>query len=303
MNSEQATPQATGPGTGQTPGQAAGAAPETAPEPAVEITGLDFAYNGAQALSGVNLRLPHGDFLAILGPNGGGKTTLLKLILGLLAPTAGSVRVYGRPAGASGGLAGYLPQHTHVSPSFPITVLDAVLLGLSRPGLLGASGLKSSAPDKERAREALRSVGMLDLAERRVSGLSGGQKQRVLLARALVSGPRLLLLDEPTASIDHEGKLCIHELLAKLNEDMTIVMVSHDLSVIGSSVKSVACVNRTLHHHAGPQLTEEMFRAMYGHGSHACPVELLTHGRIPHRVLDLHQAGTRACGCPDHAHE
>ncbi len=272
--------------------------------PAIEIIDASFAYNGVPVLSNINLALPHGEFLAILGPNGGGKTTLLKLILGLLAPASGSIRVYGRPAGKSGGLSGYLPQHTHVSPSFPITVLDAVLLGLTRPGLFGAKGLRTSPEDRDKARQALDSVAMLAHAGHRVSDLSGGQKQRVLLARALAAGPRLLLLDEPTASIDHEGKHCIYELLAKLNQDMTIVMVSHDLSVISSAVKSVACVNQTLHYHQGSKLTEEMFQTVYGHGAHACPVELLAHGPIPHRVLGPHQdRGIPACGCPDHSHD
>lgn len=267
---------------------------------AIEISGLGFSYNGSPVLTGVDLALPHGDFLAVLGPNGGGKTTLIKLILGLLRPTAGTVRVYGQPAGSSGGQTGYMPQHTHVSPSFPISALDVTLLGLAQPGLFGARGLRTGAGERAQALEALDSVGMADFARTRMAGLSGGQKQRVLLARALVSRPRLLLLDEPTASIDHEGKHCIHELLGRLNQDMTIVLVSHDLSVISSAVKSVACVNRTLHHHQTPHITSEMLSATYGHGAHACPVELLTHGAIPHRVLGPHGDGTApGCVCPD----
>lgn len=262
---------------------------------AIELSGVSFSYNGALALDRVNLTVPEGDFLAVLGPNGGGKTTLLKLMLGLLAPQAGQVRILGRPAGQAGGLIGYLPQYTHVGRSFPITVLDAVTLGLVRPGFLGVRGLLPSRGDRDLARAALARVNMLDQAERLLSDLSGGQKQRVFIARALAPSPRLLLLDEPTASVDPVNRNSLIQLLMELNRDMTIVLVSHDVSVLARGVRSVACVNRTLHQHPAPVMTQEMFQMAYGGDDAACcPVELVTHGGVPHRVLAEHPGDAAA---------
>lgn len=256
---------------------------------AIELSGVNFSYNGSPVLERVSLTVPEGDFLAVLGPNGGGKTTLLKIMLGLLSPQSGQARILGRPAGQAGGLIGYLPQHTHVGRSFPITVLDAVTLGLVRPGFLGVRGLLPSKGDREQARAALARVNMLDQADRLLSDLSGGQKQRVFIARALAASPRLLLLDEPTASVDPLNRNSLFQLLGELNRDMTIVLVSHDVSVLARGVRSVACVNRTLHQHPAPVLTQEMFQMAYGGDEAACcPVELVTHGGVPHRVLADH---------------
>ena len=259
-------------------------------EPVVEIREVNLALEGAPVLENVSLTVERGDFLAVLGPNGGGKSTLLKVMLGLLKPDSGAVRVLGGEPGAAGGRIGYLPQYTYVSGSFPITVLDAVRMGMVRPGLSGVAGRPNAKREIEHAAKALERVNMLDQKDRGLTGLSGGQKQRVFIARALVDDPELLLLDEPTASVDSASRNSLFRLLTELNEDVTIVMVSHDVSSLVSGVKSVACVNRTLHFHKAPEITGDMFRMSYGGGDDktCCPVELVTHGDVPHRVLAHH---------------
>jgi len=257
-------------------------------EPVVAINNLDFTLDGLPILKGVDLRVESGDFLAVLGPNGGGKSTLLKLMLGLLKPDSGEIRVLGQLPGEAGGRIGYLPQHTHVSSFFPITVLNAVRMGLVRPGFRGISGLMRSSGEKAKARKALERVNMLEHQKRSLSGLSGGQLQRVFIARALVSDPELLLLDEPTASVDSASRTSLFQLLVELNKEMTVVMVSHDISSLASGVKSVACVNNSLHFHKDPVITGDMFQTTYGGAENVCPVELVTHGQVPHRVLGLH---------------
>lgn len=270
--------------------------------PAIEISDLWFAYNGVRVLEQVSLNLPAGDFLAVLGPNGGGKSTLLKLLLGLVKPGGGVLRVLGQPAGQSGGRIGYLPQFTQVSASFPITVLGAVLLGLVRPGIDWFKSRAERSREREAAFAALSRVGLADHARRRLSDLSGGQRQRVFIARAIVSGPELLLLDEPTASVDGKSRQELMALLAELNRDMTIVMVSHDMSTVDGCVKSIACVNRSLHHHADSRMTPQIFAEAMGVDRVAgCPVELLAHGPVPHRVV-LDHDNPDCCG-GRHAHK
>jgi zinc transport system ATP-binding protein len=256
-----------------------------AAEPVVELQNVQFAYGTEPVLRDVNLRVQRGDFLAILGPNGGGKSTLLKLMLGLLSPQHGTVTLFGVAPGDAIGKVGYVPQAFEGDRGFPMTVMEATLMGL----LTGrAFGWRYTAAHRARALEALERVGMQQAAARRVASLSGGQRQRVLIARALVSRPELLLLDEPTASVDAEGRGQLHEVLSGLNKEVTVVMVSHDVSVIWSSVKAVACVNRSLYYHPGAEITDRMVRMMYGGGEDAsCPVELIAHG-LPHRVLQAH---------------
>ncbi|MDR3641848.1 MAG: ABC transporter ATP-binding protein [Humidesulfovibrio sp.] len=269
--------------------------------PAIEISNLWFAYDGVRVLEQVNLRLPAGDFLAVLGPNGGGKSTLLRLLLGLVKPGGGGIRVLGLPPGQAGGSIGFLPQFTAVSASFPITVLGAVLLGLVRPGVTWFQGGAERKREREAALTALSRVGLAEHAGRRLSDLSGGQRQRVFIARAIVSGPKLLLLDEPTASVDGKSRQELMALLAELNHDMTIVMVSHDMSTVDGCVKSIACVNRTLHHHMDSRLTPLIFAQATGADLIAgCPVELLAHGAVPHRVVLDHDSPD-CCG-GGHAH-
>lgn len=258
-------------------------------EPVVDIQGLNYSPDGLPVLKNVDLRIERGDYLAVLGPNGGGKSTLLKLMLGLVRPDGGTIRVLGLRPGDAGGRIGYLPQHTEVASSFPITVLEAVCMGTVRPGFRGMSG-RHSKIDHEKARQALKKVDMLDAQGRSLARLSGGQKQRVFIARALVDSPELLLLDEPTASVDSASRTALFTLLNELNKDMTVIMVSHDISSLASGVKSVACVNRTLHFHKAPEITDDMFTMTYGGaGDQCCPVELVTHGHVPHRVLAPHE--------------
>jgi zinc transport system ATP-binding protein len=240
----------------------------------------------------------------VLGPNGGGKSTLLRLILGLLKPGGGAIRVLGLPPGQAGGRIGFLPQFTQVSERFPITVQGAVAMGLAGPGM--GCRLSPSFRRQERlaAREALSRVGLADMADRRLSELSGGQQQRVFVARAIVSRPELLLLDEPTASVDGRSRQELMLLLSELNRDMTIVMVSHDMSTVDGCVKSIACVNRTLHHHMDSRLTPLIFAQATGADLMAgCPVELLAHGAVPHRVVLAHDEPGCCGGSHGHASE
>jgi len=267
-------------------------------ETVVEIEGLDYSVGSVPILENVNLRIESGDYLAVLGPNGGGKSTLIKLMLGLIKQDRGSIKVLGEPAGEVGGRIGYLPQHTHVTSSFPITVREAVCMGMVQPGFGGIAGCSASSDEKAKALKAVERVNLVEYAKRSLKDLSGGQMQRVFIARALVDSPKLLLLDEPTASVDSSSRNSLFKLLVELNEDMTIIMVSHDISSLASGVKSVACVNRSLHFHKAPELTNDMFQMSYGGMEDTCcPVELVTHGHVPHRVLASHVHGH------DHDHD
>ncbi len=241
------------------------------PAPAVvSLRDVSFSYNGETVLEDVSLEVPRGAFLAVLGPNGGGKTTLLKLMLGLLRPLTGQVRVFDQePVGARSRM-GYVPQHAALQPGFPITVLEVALMGL--PGAR-KSGFGYARADKARGLAALERVGLADLARRRMDALSGGQRQRALVARALAGEPELLIFDEPTANIDPQGKLCLYELLAELGRQCTIVLVSHDLVVASARVTAVAAVNRRLLYNGGSHLTPEMLDLIYGAHKHSCPLD------------------------------
>lgn len=254
-------------------------------QPIVEIRNVFFSYNGQEVLHDVNFDVAEGDFIAMIGPNGGGKTTLLRLMLGLLKPAQGSVRVLGMPAQKASHHIGYVPQEVHGNRSFPITALEVVLMGKLGPGKRFS---RNSRKDREEAMEALARMDMADLGGRRIDELSGGQRQRVYIARALVTRPKLLLLDEPTASIDTRGQSEFFKLLKDINKDVTILVVSHDLLVISTYVKSVACVNKRLHYHCQAEITGDMIDMMYPcTAEEVCPVELLAHG-LPHRVLKDH---------------
>ena len=253
--------------------------------PIVEIQNVSFAYNGQTALQDVSLEIRPGDFMAMIGPNGGGKTTLVKLILGLLKPDTGVIRVTGQSAQKASARIGYVPQDVHINRSFPITALDVVLMGKLEAKKRWARKTESN---RREALAALERLEMAPLAEKKIGELSGGQCQRVFIARALVTRPQLLLLDEPTASIDTKGQAEFFEMLKDLNRDVTIVVVSHDLLAVSRYVKSVACVNKVLHYHNQAEITGEMLETMYPCAADdTCPVELLAHG-LPHRVLKDH---------------
>ena len=258
------------------------------PESVIQMRDLWFAYNGETVLEGINCQIPDGDFVAMIGPNGGGKTTLLKLMLGLLAPMRGSVRILGNSPRRVSHQIGYVPQNVDINLRFPISVLDVVLMGRLMPGV---KGTRPTRADRLAAHEALAQMGVSALAARRVGQLSGGQRQRVFIARALATRPRLLFLDEPTASMDSQGQIELYNLLQQLNTQMTIVVVSHDMLALSRHIKSVACVNRQLHYHDQAELTDDMIETMYPCATESiCPVELVAHG-MPHRVLRPHNKG------------
>jgi zinc transport system ATP-binding protein len=246
--------------------------------PAAELRGVSLALGATPVLEDVSLRIEANDYLAILGPNGGGKTTLLKLLLGLHEPDRGQVRVLGDTPRRARGRVGYVPQHVRFDLAFPIRVRDVVLMG--RLGSL--PGARIGPADREAAHAALARVEMQALAARPIGALSGGQLQRVLIARALAQRPELLLLDEPTASLDERIGRSVWELFEELSQEMAVVVVSHDIGAISRYVRGVACLNGRLHAHPSKELTSDILEATYG-----CPVDLLAHGH-PHRVLTEH---------------
>ena len=252
----------------------------------IETQNLNFSYDQQPVIQDVNLKIQAGDFMAMIGPNGGGKTTLLKLMLGLLNPDSGSIRIFGKAPKDASHRIGYVPQDVHINQNFPISSSDVVLMGKLMPG---KGWFRHSKEDRKAALRALEQVGMEKYRDQRVGELSGGQKQRVFIACALVTDPDILFLDEATASIDTQGQNEFYALLKELNHKITIVIVSHDLMVISRNVKSVACVNQRLHYHGHAELTGEMIEMMYSCKiEETCPVELIAHG-VPHRVLNTHE--------------
>ena len=227
---------------------------------AITIRDLGFAYDDIQILCSVNLDIWQGDSLCIVGPNGGGKTTLIKLILGLLSPDSGSISIFGKSPEEARLRIGYVPQYAKYDPQFPISVLDVVLMGR----LAGTLRNRYSARDREVAMHALDQAGLTDLAARPFPSISGGQRQRTLIARALASGGDILILDEPTANIDHESEVKFLDLLRGLNERMTILMVTHEVGFASSFFKRIACVNRQVVIHPTSELTGKLIQEMYG---------------------------------------
>lgn len=234
----------------------------------VRVEGVCFAYprqiGGIAAtewiLEDVSLDVYRDDFLGIIGPNGGGKTTLLKIILGLLEPQKGRVSVFGRPPREVRHQIGYVPQHARIDASVAATVLDIVLAGRIAHARWG---FRYRRKDREIAREALRLTGMIQMADRRIGTLSGGQRQRVLIARALAAEPKLLLLDEPTAGIDPYVEQNLTDLLHQLNETLPIVVVSHDIGFVSTHLKRVACLNRRLTVHRVSEITQATMTDFY----------------------------------------
>ena len=247
---------------------------------ALSFRGVNFSYGTDPVLRDVTFSVPQGEFLIIIGPNGGGKTTLLKLALGLLVPDSGTVSVFGKKPGEDRSVAGYVPQDTGRNRDFPITALEVVLQGrLGFPGGRLSYGKK----DREAAMEALKALKMEPLAGRSMGELSQGQRQRVLIARGLASDPGVLFLDEPLASIDPETRDMLLTLLGELCGRLTVVMVSHDMSAVSAHATAVACVNRKVFYHDSAEIGPDAMEQVWGR----CPVELVAHG-IPHRVLAVH---------------
>ena len=245
----------------------------------LDIKSVTAGYNGNIVLQDINLSIYEKDFLGLIGPNGSGKTTLLKLILGILAPLSGSIRYYFNQRQANQKNIGYLPQLSMFDKKFPITVLDVVL-----SGLVLNTGIWRHFPRQEHrmAMEVMNLMGISKLESHPIGELSGGQTQRVFLARALISSPKLLILDEPNTFVDQSFEINLYEILRELNKQMAIVMVSHDLGMIASQVKSIACLSNTLYYHDSGEITQELL------DKYNCPIDLITHGDIPHRVLKHH---------------
>lgn len=249
-------------------------------EKIIELQQVSAGYSDDIILRNVNLAIRENDFIGVIGPNGGGKTTLVRVIIGLLKPLTGKV-IYHQQEGASPHkrLIGYLPQVSHTDREFPITVLDVVLSGLAGRAKLFNHFTK---PQTAKAREMLDAMGIGDLAEKNIGELSGGQLQRVFLCRAIVSDPRLLILDEPNTFVDNKFESDLYKTLRELNSRMAIMIVSHDVGTITYFVKTIACVNRELHYHESNIISQEQLAA------YNCPIQIIAHGEIPHTILKAH---------------
>ncbi len=235
--------------------------------PFIELEDVDFSYGEVRVLEGINLTVEPGDFLGIIGPNGSGKTTLLRIMLGLLEPDHGRVRLFGHPPASfrQWGRLGYVPQKATLDPALPATVHEVVATGLVPT--LGLWG-RVRAAERRRINEVLAHVGMEAHASARIGALSTGQQQRVLIARALVSNPEMLILDEPTGGVDPEAQTSLYALLHYLNRerDVTLILVSHDIGVVAKEVTKLACLNRRLIFHGRPAdfLSDAALTALYG---------------------------------------
>jgi zinc transport system ATP-binding protein len=239
---------------------------------------VDFSYNGEAILSNINLTIREHDFIAVIGPNGGGKSTLLRLILGLLKPDRGKIRVLGDRPGKNSQALGYVPQNVHINGHFPITALDVVLMGCLGTGGRFGQARRTRKECKKDGLATLERLGMARHARKKIGELSGGQRQRVFIARSLMTRPRLLFLDEPTASIDSRGQEEFLNLLETLNKDVAIVVITHDLFAVSRYVKSVACVNHGLHYHSQEEIRGQMLETMYECSvEDVCQVQVLSH--------------------------
>ncbi len=246
----------------------------------VELKNVSAGYAGEVVLKDVSLVVNDNDFIGIIGPNGGGKTTLLRVILGLVRPYRGSVTFFNGNAHGSGDIIGYLPQISRIDTRFPISVSDVVLSGLmSKQGILG----RYSGKHKKLAEELLARMGIYSIRKKAIGELSGGQLQRVYLCRAIISSPRLLMLDEPNTFVDTKFETDFYGILKDLNNDMAIIVVSHDVGTITCYVKTIACVNGNLHYHPYSTITQDQLAA------YNCPIQIITHGDVPHTVLETHK--------------
>jgi len=247
---------------------------------AIDIKNLSAGYDSETIIEDVTIQIKHKDFFGIIGPNGGGKSTLLKAILGLIPIQKGSIEIFGKPPEVGRKYIGYVAQYAEFDKNYPISVWDVVLMG--RRSIRGLSPHYSK-QDKKEAENALRMVELSKFKHRHINELSGGQRQRVFIARALAGNPRILLLDEPTASVDKDMQETIYQFLQEINERITIVLVTHDIGVLSSYVNRVSCMNRYLFTHDDDRyISPEMIEKAY-----SCPVELIAHG-VPHRVLVDH---------------
>ena len=244
----------------------------------LEVSNVSAGYGSEIVLKNVSIEVFENDFIGVIGPNGGGKTTFLKLLLGQLQPMQGAILHF--PLNEGETLFGYLPQVSNVDKKFPITVQEVVLSGLLSPKRFFGSHTKSN---KHKAAQLMEMAGVAHLAHKSIGELSGGQLQRTFLCRALIADPRLLVLDEPNTFVDNKFEKELYELLKELNKQMAIIMVSHDVGTITSYVKTIACVNRSLHYHKSNKITQQQL------ASYDCPLQIITHGKVPHTVLLDHK--------------
>lgn len=243
----------------------------------LEMHSLSASYDANVVLQNISFKVSENDFIGVIGPNGGGKTTLLKVILGLIKPLNGMI-VFNTKLINSNSI-GYLPQISTGDINYPVTVADVILSGMMiRKKIIS----RMSASDKRRANEIIEELGLSGMKNSSLSELSGGQLQRVFLGRAIIGDPKLLLLDEPGNFVDSTFENDFYEKLKDLNKRMAILMVSHDIGIISAHVKSYACVNKELHYHPSSEITNEQLLA-YG-----CPIQLISHGEVPHTVLKYH---------------
>lgn len=244
---------------------------------AVEINDMSVKYNEQLVLKNINFTIGEKDFVAIIGPNGGGKSTLLKIILGILTPDSGEVKVFGTSPKKARKFMGYLPQNIKFDHDFPINVFETVLTGRYHGLFKGYTE-----EDDIAVLQALKDVEMDMFKDRQISKLSGGQMQRVFIARAIVREPKLLILDEPMASIDPEMQHSFYKLMSRLKSKMSIILVSHDVGAVSTHVDKIACLNQELFYHGPVENAADGLEEIYH-----CPIELISHG-IPHRVLRDH---------------
>jgi zinc transport system ATP-binding protein len=259
--------------------------------PLLQLTDISAAYDGKTVLSHVDLTVYERDFLGIIGPNGGGKTTLIKVMLGLLKPTTGDIKYFRQGSEVREITIGYLPQYNQIDKKFPISVREVVESGLAKEKPLWRS---FTAEQRQRVDATLKRMGLEDLDRRPIGELSGGQLQRAMLGRALVSNPEVVILDEPNTYIDKKFEARLYSLLEEVNKERAVVLVSHDIGSVLQNVKTIACVNETLDYHPDTAVPPEWLEEHFG-----CPIDLLGHGNLPHRVLpyhSIHPAGQ----CPHH---
>jgi len=246
---------------------------------AVSLKDVNVSFGFFNVLSDITVNIPASEMTAIIGPNGGGKTTLLKVITGLIKPDSGTLKIFDKDVSFAreNGWLGYVPQAAQFDHLFPVGVEEVVLMGTLRKQLTPFKNYSKT--EREKAHKILKQLGLFELRKRQIGQLSGGQLQKVLIGRALINDPKILLLDEPTASIDTKTKNQIFQILNQLTPNMSILIVTHDMGAISSYFDSVACLNKNIHYHGSEKLTQGVIDNTFG-----CPVDLIAHG-VPHRVF------------------
>lgn len=246
----------------------------------IKIENLSAGYDRKTVLHDINLEISEKDFLGIIGPNGGGKTTLMKVILGLLKPSEGKITFYDNGMSVEQLEIGYLPQYNSIDKKFPISIYEVILSGLNRQKSLFSRFTKEH---HDRVKETISMMGLEGMENKPIGQLSGGQMQRALLGRAIVSNPKAIILDEPNTYIDKRFEAKLYSLLEEINKQRAVILVNHDIGSVLQTVKSIACVNGTLDYHPQSEVSAEWIEEKL-----QCPIELLGHGELPHRVLKNH---------------